>query len=46
MVLLRLFSFLLGHVSLVVRGEFLEKFVNLAASRGIYLWDITRLEND
>ncbi|WP_333871389.1 sporulation protein YqfD [Desulforamulus putei] len=46
MVLLRLFSFLLGHVSLVVRGEFLEKFVNMAASRGIYLWDITRLSND
>ncbi|CCO09097.1 sporulation protein YqfD [Desulforamulus hydrothermalis] len=46
MVLLRLFSFLLGHVSLVVRGEFLEKFVNLAASRGIYLWDITRLSED
>lgn len=46
MVLLRLFSFLMGHVSLVVRGEFLEKFVNMAASRGIYLWDITRLGND
>ncbi|GAB6158104.1 sporulation protein YqfD [Desulfotomaculum varum] len=46
MVLLRLFSFLLGHVSLVVRGEFLEKFVNMAASRGIYLWDITRLSED
>ncbi|AQS59901.1 sporulation protein YqfD [Desulforamulus ferrireducens] len=46
MVLLRLFSFLLGHVSLVVRGEFLEKFVNLAASRGIYLWDITRIDKD
>ncbi len=46
MVLLRLLSFLMGHVSLVVRGEFLEKFVNMAASRGIYLWDITRLGND
>lgn len=46
MVLLRLFSFLLGHVSLVVRGEFLEKFINMAASRGIFLWDITRVGND
>ncbi|MEG6520777.1 sporulation protein YqfD [Desulfotomaculum sp. 1211_IL3151] len=43
MVLLRLFSFLMGHVSLIVRGEFLEKFVNMAASRGIFLWDITRV---
>lgn len=43
MFFLRLFSFLLGHVSLVVKGDFLEKFVNMAASRGIYLWDITRI---
>lgn len=46
MVLLRLFSFLMGHVSLIVRGEFLEKFVNMAASRGIFLWDITRVSED
>jgi len=46
MVLLRLFSFLLGHVSLIVCGESLEKFVNMAASRGIFLWDITRVGKD
>ena len=43
MFFLRIISFILGHVSLVVRGDFLEKFVNMAASRGIYLWDITRI---
>lgn len=46
MVLFRLFSFLLGYVALVVRGDSLEKFVNMAASRGIFLWDITRLGQD
>lgn len=46
MFLLRLFSFLMGHVSLIVRGEFLEKFVNMAANRGIFLWDITRVSKD
>ncbi|ACV63823.1 sporulation protein YqfD [Desulfofarcimen acetoxidans DSM 771] len=46
MFLFKLLSFLIGHVSLVVRGESLEKFINMAVSRGIYLWDITRLEGD
>lgn len=46
MFLFRLMSFLFGHVSLVVRGEALEKFINMAASRGIYLWDITRVGAD
>lgn len=46
MVLVKLLSFLIGYVSLVVKGESLEKFVNMAAGRGILLWDITRLGHD
>lgn len=42
----KVLSFLLGYVNILVRGEALEKFVNMAASRGIYLWDITRVEED
>lgn len=46
MFLARLMSFLIGHVTLLVQGEALEKFVNMAASRGIYLWDIRRQGSD
>lgn len=42
MFLFRLLSFLFGYVSVLVRGENLEKFLNMAASRGIYLWDIKK----
>ncbi len=40
--LFKLTSFLFGYVGILVRGESLEKFLNLAAGRGIYLWDIKR----
>ncbi|MEG6614831.1 sporulation protein YqfD [Peptococcaceae bacterium 1198_IL3148] len=46
MFLFRLMSYLFGHVSLLVQGESLEKFINMAASRGIYLWDITKVGAD
>ncbi|MTI81476.1 MAG: sporulation protein YqfD [Firmicutes bacterium] len=46
MFLFRLMSFLFGHVSMVVKGETLEKFINMASSRGIYLWDITKIGAD
>ncbi len=41
MLLSRLSSYLGGYVSIFISGEAPEKFVNMAASRGIYLWDIT-----
>ncbi len=47
MFLFRLISFMFGYVNILVRGENLEKFLNMAASRGIYLWDIRRIgENE
>ncbi|MBO8136714.1 MAG: sporulation protein YqfD [Desulfotomaculum sp.] len=46
MFLFRLMSFLFGHVSLIVQGKTLEKFINMASSRGIYLWDITKVGKD
>lgn len=47
MFLFRLISFLFGYVNILVKGDNLEKFLNMAASRGIYLWDIKRVgENE
>ncbi|MBM7855717.1 hypothetical protein JOC37_002131 [Desulfohalotomaculum tongense] len=46
MFLFRLMSYLFGHVSLLVQGEALEKFINMASGRGIYLWDITKVGAD
>ncbi|MFZ5645443.1 MAG: sporulation protein YqfD [Bacillota bacterium] len=43
MFLFRLLSFILGYVNILVKGENLEKFLNMAASRGIFLWDIKRV---
>lgn len=43
MFLLKLWSYLMGYISVSVEGSSLEKFINLATSRGIYLWDISRV---
>lgn len=42
--LARLWSFLSGYVCLVFEGKNLEKVINMAVSRGLYLWDIKWLE--
>ncbi|MHB8170934.1 MAG: sporulation protein YqfD [Thermincolia bacterium] len=46
MLLLKLWNFIYGTVTLVVQGTGLEKFINMAVSRGIHLWDITRIGPD
>lgn len=38
----RVLSWLLGFLVIRVEGESLEKFINMAASRGIFLWDMVR----
>ncbi len=42
MFLFRLMNFIIGYVTITVRGEAPEKFINMAATRGIFLWDIAR----
>lgn len=42
MLLWRLWHFLVGHLLIEVRGEHPERFLNLAASQGLDLWDIVR----
>ena len=45
MFLFRLMACLQGYLVIHVTGEAPERFVNMAASRGIYLWDVERLRN-
>lgn len=46
MFIFKFLSFLTGYVRIMVWGENLEKFINMAAGRGIFLWDISRLDKD
>jgi len=46
MLLFKLMSYFAGYVVILVTGRAPEKFVNMAASRGIYLWDISRVRDD
>lgn len=42
----KLMSYLVGYVVILVTGKAPEKFINMAASRGIYLWDIARADEN
>ncbi|NLJ99542.1 MAG: sporulation protein YqfD, partial [Tissierellia bacterium] len=43
MQIIRLWNYLRGYVIIKVEGLTLERFLNLAATRDIYLWDIKRI---
>lgn len=45
MLLFKLISYLQGYLVILVTGAAPEKFVNMSAGRGIYLWDITRVSD-
>lgn len=40
-----LFHLMMGYVHITVEGYSIEKFINLAKSKGILLWDLTRERN-
>lgn len=46
MLLRRVWFYIRGYVIILVRGSFLEKFVNLAVAEGIQLWDVKRAGPD
>ncbi|OPX87069.1 sporulation protein YqfD [Pelotomaculum sp. PtaB.Bin117] len=46
MLLFKIMSYFIGYISILVTGRAPEKFINMAASRGIYLWDILRVSDD
>jgi len=37
----KIWAYFLGCLTLIVRGEKPERFINMAFTRGIYLWDLT-----
>lgn len=43
--MLRIIRFFLGYITFSVSGSFLERFINLSASRGICLFNVKRKEN-
>lgn len=45
MLLVRLWCFFAGYLIVKVEGKSLEKFINMAVSNGIFLWDIQRKQN-
>lgn len=44
MLLSRWWSYLLGYVTVQIEGEFVEKLLNMAATRGINIWDISYIK--
>ncbi|MCL2224194.1 MAG: sporulation protein YqfD [Defluviitaleaceae bacterium] len=42
--ILNVWQFAKGYVRLAVTGFNVERFLNMAAFRGVYLWDVTRTE--
>ena len=44
MLVIRIWNYFRGYVIIRVEGLTLEKFINLAIARGIFLWDIVRLD--
>lgn len=42
---LTIWNYLRGYVIIEVSGFSVERFLNLASHKGIYLWDITRCDN-
>ena len=40
MIMRKIWAYLFGYLSLLVKGPRPERFINLAFSRGVYLWDL------
>jgi len=42
MFLIKIFKFVKGYVIIVLRGSFIERFINICTRRGIQVWDINK----
>lgn len=42
----KFWSFVMGYLNIIVESKEVEKLVNMAVSRGIYLWDICQIGPD
>lgn len=45
MLALKLWNYMRGYVVINIQGLALERFINMCIGRGIYLWDIKRLDH-
>jgi similar to stage IV sporulation protein len=43
MIIIRLWNFMRGYAIIIVEGLKIERFINMAISNGIYIWDIKKL---
>lgn len=43
MIIIRLWNFLRGYAIIMVEGLKIERFINMAISNGIYIWDIKKV---
>ncbi|MDF2548154.1 MAG: yqfD [Anaerosolibacter sp.] len=44
MLVVKIWNYIRGYVVIRIEGLTLEKFINFAIARGIYLWDIVRID--
>lgn len=44
MLVIRIWNYFRGYVIIKIEGLTLERFINLSIAKGIYLWDIVRLD--
>ncbi|KJS80382.1 MAG: hypothetical protein JM58_18810 [Peptococcaceae bacterium BICA1-8] len=40
---MRWYSYLVGYLIIIIEGQFPEKVINMALTRGIFLWDIVQI---
>lgn len=40
---MRWYSYLVGYLIIIIEGQFPEKVINMALTRGIFLWDIAQI---
>ncbi|ABW18791.1 putative stage IV sporulation YqfD [Alkaliphilus oremlandii OhILAs] len=45
MLILKLWNYMRGYVNIRIEGLALERFINLCIAKGIYLWDIQRINH-
>ncbi|NLT95801.1 MAG: sporulation protein YqfD [Clostridia bacterium] len=43
---MRWYSYLVGYLIVIIEGQFPEKVINMALTRGIFLWDIVEIGNN
>lgn len=43
MIIIRIWNYLRGYAIIIVEGLKIERFINMAISNGIYIWDIKKL---